>query len=43
MLQKWLQVPTTHQQTEEELVASSSSQLQYINAEHSNPTFEDTV
>lgn len=41
--QKWLQVPRLKQLTEGELVASSSLQLQYINAEQDNPSFEDAV
>ncbi|WIA30134.1 hypothetical protein OEZ86_000227 [Tetradesmus obliquus] len=43
LFQKWLQVPRLKQLTEEELVASSSLQLQYINAEQDNPSFEDAV
>lgn len=42
-LQKWLQVPLVQQATEEDLIANSSLQLQYINAEQDNPSFEGAV
>jgi hypothetical protein len=36
-------VPLVQQATEEDLVANSSLQLQYINAEQDNPGFEGAV